>query len=173
MNTKIDALVANELTTWAELGRMQGDILPSNPTILENMFMLEQMRCKYITIAKRVEIREDLLKRGILRETVPITVLEKLAASDAKNFTIAPVADMVKGKGFKEVVLIFMEDRIRRRGYMKVAEQLRGLLDMNKCSILRMELNTVDGVCIKFVTLDVYYELSNEKTCYRIVNYDI
>jgi hypothetical protein len=170
---KTDALVSNEITTWAELSRQAGDILPSNPAILENMFLLQQMRCKYITIAKRVEIREDLLKRGVLRDKEPITALEKLAAINARNFAIAPVVDMVKGKGFKEVVLVFMEDRIRRRGYMKVAEQLRSQLDMARCSIPKMELYTADGVRVKFITPDDYYEPPDTPIAYRIVNYDI
>jgi len=168
---KTDALVANELNTWAELSRQAGDILPSNQAILENMFLVQQMRCKYITIAKRVEVREDLIKRGVLRETEPITITEKLVAANAKSFAIAPVTDMVKQ--FKEVVLIFIEDRVRRRGYMKVAESLRGQLDMKRCSIPKMELYTVGGVRVKFTTPDDYYEPPDIPIAYRIVNYDI
>ena len=171
MSTKIDALVANDKETWAELSRLAGDILPSNGLILDSMFLLAQMRCKYIIIAKRVEVRDDLIKRGILRDTEPITVIEKLIAAEAKNFAVASIKDMVKQ--FSEIVLVCIEDRIRRRVYMKVAEQLRGALDMGRCSIPRMELYTVGGVHIKFVTTEDYYEPPKEKICYRIINYDI
>jgi hypothetical protein len=171
MNTKMDALIANDKETWAELSRLAGDILPSNGLILDNMFLLAQMRCKYITIAKRVEVRDDLIKRGILRDTEPITILEKLVAAEAKNFAVATIKDMVKE--FSEVVLVCYEDRIRRRVYMKAAEQLRGVLDMKRCSIPRMELYTVGGVHILFATTEDYYEPPNEKACFRIINYDI
>lgn len=167
---KLDALVADDKATWEELSRQAGDILPSNPEILDNMFLLAQMRCKHITIEKRTAIREDLMKRGIVRETEPITVLEKLASISAKNFVYAEITDMVKQ--FSEVVLVFTSDIVRRRTYMKAAEALRGSLDGKRCSIPMMELYTIGGVRIKFLLDNDYYEPPLERVCYRII-YDV
>jgi hypothetical protein len=158
----------NNINAWADICRLRGDILPTDKTILENMFHLARMKSEVCFIPLRIESR-DLLKSRKIIEDYPVTVLEKLAAMNAPHRYGKNVKDILLEA--EEVILIFPATLLRNRVFMRVSEELRGMLDMSRCNVVKMELYTHDGGHVKFLLDNENYKLPNEgKIAYKVIN---
>lgn len=164
---ELTALEEGDINEWAGICSARGDIMPSDDTILINMFHLARMRNKKVHVLTRVASRDLLKEKGIVTDE-PVTVLERLAAKNYPNRINLEVKKLL-GEA-DEVILIFPYARVRDRWFMRVSEELRGILDMKRSSINNMELYTTHNGHVKFLLEHDDYDLPDKKIVYRTIN---
>lgn len=164
---ELAALEKGDIQAWAEILSDRGDLMPTDNTILDNMFHLRRMRTKRIPMPLRIESRTVLMGRGVV-ENEPLTVLERLSTMDVRNQLSTKVAEMLKGAD--EVILIYPDQRIRSRSFLKVTEELGGHLDIQRSSVNKLELYTLDNKHIKFLLDNEDYDIPDKKIALRTIN---